>query len=330
MCHQRIDDVLGDVHELPHVDAGLDAHAIEHRHEHLERRVARAGAHACRRAVDARGARFDRRKRVRNAHVHIVVPVKTDLYIGIELLAKEANARSDVVREHVPGRVGDVEAVRAIALHEPGLLEELLRRDHVGHHQEAHGIHLHLGAEADVLLRHVRFGAMRGHANRVHTAIMGHPQVIDRADPWKQQRRNLRILHLGHDRAEVLFVGRGGKTVVHRRPAKTVAVRDLDQRHARLVERRCNLNHLLRGELVTLRMHPVAQAHVVKRDFLPFEIHAASARWISSAMSSAVRKPAAVMMSRLPAYFGRKSPSPSTSMKNDTRLPSNTGPFLSV
>ena len=48
------------------------------------------------------------------------------------------------------------------------------------------------------------------------------------------------------------------------------------------------------------------------------------------AMTSPAATAAEVMMSRLPAYFGRKSPRPSTSMKNETRLPSNTGPFLSV
>jgi hypothetical protein len=49
-------------------------------------------------------------------------------------------------------------------------------------------------------------------------------------------------------------------------------------------------------------MHAIAQAHVVERDPFTLKIHAASARWISSAISSAVRKPAAVMMSRLPAH----------------------------
>ncbi len=51
---------------------------------------------------------------------------------------------------------------------------------------------------------------------------------------------------------------------------------------------------------------------------------------ISCANISAVRNAAAVMMSRLPAYFGRKSPRPATSSHTDTRLPSNTGPFLRV
>ena len=60
LVHHRRDDVLGDVHQLEDVHARVHTHAVEHGVEHLERRVARAGAQACYRAVNAPGTRLDR------------------------------------------------------------------------------------------------------------------------------------------------------------------------------------------------------------------------------------------------------------------------------
>src|SRR3546814_3534457 len=77
-------------------------------------------------------------------------------------------------------------------------------------------------------------------------------------------------------------------------------------------------------------VHAVAQAHVMQFDLAATDFrfvgHQAASSIgmgvrvilpsrISWANISAVRAAAAVMMSRLPAYFGRKSPSPSTSRK---------------
>src|SRR3546814_5079967 len=61
--------------------------------------------------------------------------------------------------------------------------------------------------------------------------------MIDGADARQQQRRNLRVLHQRNHRAQILFVARRGKTVVHRCAAEPVAVRDFDQRAPRFVER---------------------------------------------------------------------------------------------
>src|SRR5690606_31410681 len=107
-----------------------------------------------------------------------------------------------------------------------------------------------------------------------------------------------------------LLVARRGEAVVHRGAAETVAVAHLDERHPGRVERRGDVAHLLGGDLVPLGMHPVAEAHVVERDFSSCDRHRsgsvqAAASSICWAMTSAARRPAAVMMSRLPAYFGR-------------------------
>ena len=54
----------------------------QHRDEHLERRVARAGAEARGRAVDAARAGLDRGERVGDAHAEVVVTVEADLGLG--------------------------------------------------------------------------------------------------------------------------------------------------------------------------------------------------------------------------------------------------------
>src|SRR3546814_19577760 len=107
-------------------------------------------------------------------------------------------------------------------------------------------------------------------------------------------------------------------------------MRDLDQRHAGVIEAGGNIHHLLDGDLVPHRVHAVAQAHVMQFDLAATDFrfvgHQAASSIgmgvrvilpsrISWANISAVRAAAAVMMSRLPASFGRKSPSHSTSSK---------------
>ena len=82
--------------------------------------------------------------RVGDAHRQVVVAVKAQLGFRLERCAHRTEARRHVVRQHVAGRVGDVDAVGAVALHQLGLLDQLLRAVHVRHHQEAHGVHAQL------------------------------------------------------------------------------------------------------------------------------------------------------------------------------------------
>ena len=87
--------------------------------------------------------------------------------------------------------------------------------------------------------------------------------MIDGPDSRQQQRRDACLLHLRDDSAQVLFIGMRGKPVIDRGPAQAVAVRDLDQRHSRGIQSRRNAHHLLDRDLMALRMHAVAQTHVV-------------------------------------------------------------------
>ncbi len=97
----------------------------------------------------------------------------------------------------------------------------------------------------------------------------------------------------------------------NRGAAQAVPVSDLDQRHACFVEALGDRFHLLHCDLVTHGVHAIAQRHVVSLDPDAFEIHYAASvvdeerNGKFAAIISAVRAAAAVMMSRLPAYFCR-------------------------
>ena len=251
--------------------------------------------------------------------------VETELGLGLEGVAHRRQARLDRVGQQVAGRVGDVDAVGAIAFHQPGLLHQAFGAVHVRHHQKTDGVHAQLARVADVLLGDVGFGAVGGDANRRHPQLMRHLQVLDGADARQQQRRDLGLLHERDHRAEVFLVAVGREAVVHRAATEAVAVGDLDQRHARFVQTDGDGAHLLERHQVALGVHAVTQRHVVDGDFLAAKFHVhlllmgavqativarldSSLRRparISSANISAVRAAAAVMMSRLPAYLGR-------------------------
>ena len=146
----------------------------------------------------------------------------------------------------------------------------------MAHHQESYGVHVELACEGNVLLRHIRFGAVRRYADRMDAEFVRHFQVIDGADARQQQRRDLRALEQRNHGAEIFLVAVRGKAVIDRRAAEPVAVRNLDERHARFVEAARDRAHLVEGHLVTLRVHTVTQRHVVNGDSLALEIHSSS------------------------------------------------------
>lgn len=161
---------------------------------------------------------------------------------------------------------------------------------------------------------------MGGDADGLHADVVRHAQVVDGADAGQQQRGHARVLQFAQHRAQVLLVAVGGKAVVDRGAAQAIAVGHFDQRHAGGVQAASNALHLFQRDLVALRMHAVAQGHVVQGDALAHGVApqavvvagvaglaglAAAEDSIAAAMHSAVRAAEAVMMSRLPAYLGR-------------------------
>src|SRR5690606_39173046 len=341
--HDRHDQIVGHVLDTEHIHSGLDAHACADRDQNFHRRIAGTGAQASGGGVDAGRARFHRGDGVGYAHGQVMVTVEADLGARLQGRAHRADAGGHVVGQHVAGRVGDVDAVGAVAFHQSGLLGQAFGAVHVGHHQKAHGVHLQLACQVDVLFGHVGLGAVGGHADGVDADLPRHLQVVDGADAGQQQGGNPGLFHQRYYRGQVFLVGVRREAVVHRASAQAVTVGDFDQRDAGLIQASGDALHLLQADLVTLGVHAITQGHVMQSDFLALQVHGAVPHRVAamasgsklpssifSAKSSAVRAPAAVMMSRLPAYLGRKSPRPSTSMNTETRLPSNTGPLTSL
>jgi hypothetical protein len=99
--------------------------------------------------------------------------------------------------------------------------------------------------------------------------------------------------------SDPFFVGVGPEAVGGAGAAEAVAVGDLDGVHPGPVECGHDVADLGGGVAVPDGVHAVPQGHV-----LDVEVHLLT-HPRSSAMRSAVRRAAEVMMSRLPAYSGR-------------------------
>ena len=170
----------------------VDAHPVEHRRQHLGRRVARAGTQRAQRAVDhrtptsaaitefatprtcsgGRGSRPTPRRRPR---------------------PRSASKRAlRLVHEQRAGRVGDVRALAAGVDHDPGLLGQLLRGGAVRHHQEARRSPCPGRGRREVLRRDVGLGAVRGDAHHARAGVVRAAQVVDGADAGHQQHRDRR------------------------------------------------------------------------------------------------------------------------------------------
>ena len=108
--------------------------------------------------------------------------------------------------------------------------------------------------------------------------------------------------HLG-DRADPVPVRMGAKAIVEGRSAEPVAVGNLDRVDFGAVESLRNRLHMVEAILVTNRVHPVAQRHVLDIEFglRRIEGHAGAPTCRVAAMRSAVRRAADVMISRFPA-----------------------------
>src|SRR5581483_243920 len=97
------------------------------------------------------------------------------------------NPCCDVLRQHITCRVGAVDAVGTVALHETRLHCKLGGLDDVSHHQKPDSIETELAGERDVLFGNVCLGAMRGDVNCCSSTGVRHVKMLDRANSWKQQ-----------------------------------------------------------------------------------------------------------------------------------------------
>ena len=166
-------------------------------------------------------------------------------------------------------------------------------------------IHAELAAVLDVLLRDVGFRRVGRDAHRRGAGGMRGIEILDGADARQQQHRDPRARHARDGRLDPFAIGVRAEAVVEARAREPVTVADLDGIDAGAIERRGDAPHVGDGILVADGVHAVAQ-----RDVLDVEARAAlmpspAAPPSDAASRSPVRSAADVMMSRLPAYFGR-------------------------
>ncbi len=180
---------------------------------------------------------------------------------------------ADLVRQQVARRIGQVDTVGAVAFHQLALGSQAFGAVHVRHHQEAHGVHAQVAGVGDVLFADIGLGTVGGHPQGTHAQAVGHLQVLDRADAWQQQRRDLGLLHQRNHRRQVGLVTVRWEAVVDRAAAQAIAVGDFDQRHAGGIQAAGDALHFIEADLVALGVHAVAQAHVMYGNAFAVEVH---------------------------------------------------------
>ncbi len=91
--------------------------------------------------------------------------MKTNLRLAFKMLSERRNLFCHLIRQHIASRIGAVNAVGTIRLHQQCLLEKILLIHHVSHHQKADGIHAQIASHSDVLLGYIGLGAVGRNTN---------------------------------------------------------------------------------------------------------------------------------------------------------------------
>jgi hypothetical protein len=294
---QRADQVLGRVLEGEQVAAVLPALEGGGGDERLEGAVARPGAVAGQRGVDPGDPLLDRGQRVGDRQREVLVGVDADLGAGIEDVAVGADALAHPAHPQVPGGIGDVDAVRAVGLHQRGLPGQVGRRGQVAHHQEPGDVHPQFARGRDVLGGDVGLGAVGGDPHRADPEGERALEVGDGADAGQQQRGQPGAGDGPGDGLDPLLAGVAARPVGQAGAGQPVAVGDLDRVHAGRVEGSGDPRGLLRPDPVAGGVHAVPQGDVLNEK--P-PAHAVVSR-VRAAIRSPTRRAADVMMSRLPA-----------------------------
>jgi hypothetical protein len=189
--------------------------------------------------------------------------------------------------------------VRAGRLHQARLLGERLRRREVAHHEEPGDVHPELAGGGDVLRGDVGFGAVRRHPHGARAQVVGAAQLGVGAEPRQQQCREPGALEDVGRGLDPLPVGVAARPVVEVAAGQAVTVRHLDGVDTGRVERRHDLADTARRDAVPDGVHAVPEGDVLQED--PRAHRTTSSRRERSAILSATRSAADVMMSRFPA-----------------------------
>jgi hypothetical protein len=207
-----------------------------------------------------------------------------------------------VAGQQPAGGVDDVHALAAGVDHDPGLRGQRVGVGAVREHQEADGFQTEVAGHPEMLDRHVGLRAVGRDPHDRGAGVARLVQVGHGADAGQEQDGDPGVArHVDRRGHQVDLVG-VREAVVERRAGEAVAVSDLDDGHAGLVQRARHGPYLIDRELVGYRVAAVAQGGV--GDPNGRGAHRATAPW-RCVISSPTRTAAAVMMSRFPAHGGR-------------------------
>ncbi len=289
---QRADQILGGVHQLEQVAAMVPALAAGGGDEDLQRRVAGPRPHAGQRGVDPGRAVLHGDDGIGHAQRQIVMGVDAALGFRVEHAVEGLQTRRHAVHVERAAAIHHIDALRAIALHQPGLGSQGFGLAHMRHHQETDRIHAHFAGQRDMLGGDVGLGAMGGDAHRAHAEIVGALEILLGADARQQQGGEAGAGQLLGDGGDPFLVGVGAEAVIEAGPRQAVAMRDLDRIDPGRIEGARDGAYRIQPVLMADGVHAVAQGDILDIELL----HAAT----PSASFSAVARAAEVMMSRLP------------------------------
>ena len=156
---------------------------------------------------------------------------------GFSACAERLDPLGILRRQERAGRIGHIDAFGAVAFHQLRLLDQLLDRGHVRHHQEADGVHAELARRLDVLPGDVGLGAVGGDAHAARARVIGVLEVVHGADAGQEQHGDDGVLALLGDRRDPFAVVVRAEAVVEGRAGEAVAVADLDGVDTGAVER---------------------------------------------------------------------------------------------
>ena len=166
----------------------VPALSVGRSNEHFERSIARSRAHPGEAGVNPHGPFLSSNDRIRDTERQVVVGMHAALGFRLEHAVVGPQPFAHTVHVKRAAAVGHINAVRAVAFHQQGLLGQRLGVDHVAHHQKARYIHAQIAGDTDMLLGNVCLGAMGRDPHRANTQCVSAAKLFDSADARHQQR----------------------------------------------------------------------------------------------------------------------------------------------
>ncbi len=188
----------------------------------------------------------------------VVVRMHSLSGLRLQNVAEGFEAVRHIVHQQGPGRVHNVDAVRPIRFHQPGLARQLR-----GRRQKPGDVQSDFPRVLDVLAGNIGFGAVRRDPHRLDTRFDRGIQILNRPDAGYQKRGHLGPADRPSRGADPFHIGMRTHSVVEAGPGQSIAVGDLDGVDTGVIQRLRNLCDLLQRISMADGMHSVSQGYVL-------------------------------------------------------------------